>query len=519
MHLFSLCGKKEDFMKKIILGTACFIIGLLTTSAAAAGQITLRWNPNQDSVDGYRAFSRKQNQAYDYTDYRWQGPDPTCTIFDLEEGERYCFVVRAFRYPGKESGNSNEVCYLIDETISGNTAPVADAGGDIIVEEGEFVMLDGSGSTDPDDGIAYYEWSPDNDYGFVLSDPMLMYPSFTAPSDIDQDETYTFSLTVTDYSGSVDTDIVNVMVVKASEALLRNNWRVTYVSSEETEEFDGAAENLIDGDSDTIWHSTSDPDSVSSSHAIRIDLGDVYELSGFRLLPRQDDVDHGGWNGNFLNYAIYVSMDGKSWGQAIAYGRFERSQEEKEVLFEPVQGRYVHLAASGEVNGNPWASIAEFNMLGKRFVISDTLSRDDWRIIYVDTEETGEYDGAAENVLDGDPDTMWHTPWSPSYLTHPHEIQIDMGKVHDIDGFRALPRGEDIDDGEWNGVIKTYRFYVSMDGVSWGYPVASGVFQKDHLEKEVRFNRVRGRYVRLVALSEINGKALTSLAEFNVIGQ
>src|SRR5262249_42299737 len=63
-----------------------------------------------------------------------------------------------------------------------------------------------------------------------------------------------------------------------------------------------------------------------------------------------------------------------------------------------------------------------------------------------------------------------------------------------------------------------YQFYVSPDGITWGSAVATGTLAADTTEKTVRFTAKTGRYVRLVAVSEINGNAWTSAAELNVLG-
>jgi hypothetical protein len=59
---------------------------------------------------------------------------------------------------------------------------------------------------------------------------------------------------------------------------------------------------------------------------------------------------------------------------------------------------------------------------------------------------------------------------------------------------------------------------VSADGEEWGDPVAAGAWRKDRAEREVTFAAAQGRYVRLVALSEVNGKQYASAAEINVLG-
>jgi len=143
------------------------------------------------------------------------------------------------------------------------------------------------------------------------------------------------------------------------------------------------------------------------------------------------------------------------------------------------------------------------------------IDQNGWGLVYVDSEEMGDVDRPATNSFDGDPDTFWHTEWS---LTdpdpaHPHEIQIDLGGFYDICGFRYLPRQDDSE----NGMIDEYKFYVSNDSSNWGTAVAGGTLTKDKTEKQVSFDRALGQYVRLVALSEVNGNPWTSIAELNVL--
>ena len=59
--------------------------------------------------------------------------------------------------------------------------------------------------------------------------------------------------------------------------------------------------------------------------------------------------------------------------------------------------------------------------------------------------------------------------------------------------------------GRPNGMVAQYQFYASTDRNNWGTAVASGTFNCDRDEKRVMFTRKTARYIRLVALSEING--------------
>jgi hypothetical protein len=95
---------------------------------------------------------------------------------------------------------------------STNLPPTANAGPDQNVNEGALVTLNGSNSTDPDDGIASYQWNQTSGTPVVLSNPQAASTTFTAPNVATGGEALTFSLTVTDHGGlqSTATCIVNV---------------------------------------------------------------------------------------------------------------------------------------------------------------------------------------------------------------------------------------------------------------------------------------------------------------------
>ena len=137
-----------------------------------------------------------------------------------------------------------------------------------------------------------------------------------------------------------------------------------------------------------------------------------------------------------------------------------------------------------------------------------------WTLKSVDSEETVGEDGAARNAFDGDVRTIWHTQWEAASPRHPHIIEIDLGAVHNLNGFQYLPR----QDGGINGRVQDYALYVSQDGVKWGSAVARGTFPNNAQQQEVWFVQTQGRYVRFDALSEVNGKPWTSVAELNLLG-
>ena len=95
----------------------------------------------------------------------------------------------------------------------------------------------------------------------------------------------------------------------------------------------------------------------------------------------------------------------------------------------------------------------------------------------------------------------------------PHEIQVDLGSIYKIGGLRYLPIPT-FEDGR----ISDYEVYVSVDGSAWGLPVATGTFIYDDLgDKEISFPATEGRYVRLRAISEVNGNGWTTAVEINIL--
>ena len=295
-----------------------------------------------------------------------------------------------------------------------------------------------------------------------------------------------------------------------AQIIPHTEWKLLYADSQEMGAENGAAVNAFDGKASTFWHTKWYPVSSPLPHEIQIDLGQVYNLNGFRYLARQD----GSVNGRIGQYEFYVSIDGANWGVPVATGTFANDALEKEVLLPATAGRFIRLRALTEVNNNPWACAAEINVLGDLTSSIPALPRTGWSLRYVDSQELAGENGAAGNAFDGKTGTFWHTQWYPVASPPPHEIQIDLGQVYDLNGFRYLAR----QDGGVNGRIGQYEFYVSINGTSWGGAVAVGTFANDALEKEVLFAATAGRFIRLRALTEVNNNPWTCAAEINVLG-
>jgi VCBS repeat-containing protein len=119
-----------------------------------------------------------------------------------------------FRLTVTDAGSlkAQDVCIVNVTWV--NAPAVADAGENLIAEEGTTVLLDGSGSFDPDGGIAAWRWKQTDTSGHpvALSDPTAEKTTFVAPA-VDAETLLSFELMVADTDGLADTgDPVSVTV-------------------------------------------------------------------------------------------------------------------------------------------------------------------------------------------------------------------------------------------------------------------------------------------------------------------
>jgi len=117
-----------------------------------------------------------------------------------------------FKLTVKDSnGNrSSDTCLV---TITENNIPPSSEAGDTqTVSPGDFVVLGGSDSFDPDDGIFYYKWLQLTGRPVELSNPYDVKTRFIAHNVEGKGESLVFELQVTDKGGllSTDTVIVNI---------------------------------------------------------------------------------------------------------------------------------------------------------------------------------------------------------------------------------------------------------------------------------------------------------------------
>jgi arylsulfatase A-like enzyme len=139
------------------------------------------------------------------------------------------------------------------------------------------------------------------------------------------------------------------------------NWEVVRVSSESRAN-GKVIGNAFDGDPATHWHTRWQGGVARHPHEVVIDLGAACEVRGFRFLARQD----AGWNGSLKQVEFVVSDDPDQFGEPVVETEFQKTKRPQEVECTATRGRYVRLRILSEVNGGPWASIAELGVVGTR---------------------------------------------------------------------------------------------------------------------------------------------------------
>ncbi|WP_068785473.1 discoidin domain-containing protein [Paenibacillus phocaensis] len=221
----------------------------------------------------------------------------------------------------------------------------------------------------------------------------------------------------------------------------RTRWVVT-ASSTQGEE--GTAK-MLDGNRDTLWTNGREQ---ASGQWVKVDLGAVQRFDSIELDPGNAGDDYP------RAYRLYVSNDGENWGDPVIGGSGQPGL--LSITFPTQTARYLKLVQIGEANR--WWSIAELYVNDYGIGKQKELTADGWNI----TTSSGE---GAEAMLDGDEGTRWTSGREQS---GGEWFQLDMGTPQPVDQIVMDSSGSRDD------YARSYEVYVSLDGETWGSPVASG---------------------------------------------
>lgn len=157
----------------------------------------------------------------------------------------------------------------------------------------------------------------------------------------------------------VDTFITTSKVDKFPNIYIldRSTWTAT-ASSDKAGSDGGKAQVLLDGSSDTYWHSQWAPD-APLPHWILVDMKKVHEVAVVEVFKRLSNTDCKKLN-------VLVSMDGVKFDQigTIEYEKTQVPNSKDVTLATPVKAKFIKLVIT-ESWRVPFVSLSEIKVLGK----------------------------------------------------------------------------------------------------------------------------------------------------------
>lgn len=135
----------------------------------------------------------------------------------------------------------------------------------------------------------------------------------------------------------------------------------------------------------------------------------------------------------------------------VAKGAFIPGNGWQKLAFPAAEGRYFCMEALDAVDGDDKAAIAEIILLDDK---DNRIPRENWKVVYADSEETEKANCSAEKIFDLQESTFWQTAHGTGF---PHTLVIDMGNSYSVTGMLYLPRMEK----GAPGAISNYRLYIS----------------------------------------------------------
>ena len=135
-----------------------------------------------------------------------------------------------------------------------------------------------------------------------------------------------------------------------------SDWVITDYSSQEDQGGEGntgRAADILDGNTDTFWHSCWNGCTPVPPHYITVDMQTENEITGFFLVQRQSLTR------NIEKLEIQISNDGSTWETAGVYDLEQIAAQQELVLNERRTFRYFKMTVVSVFDGSDNAALAE----------------------------------------------------------------------------------------------------------------------------------------------------------------
>jgi len=139
-------------------------------------------------------------------------------------------------------------------------------------------------------------------------------------------------------------------VGKAKFDISKKDWKIVGINDEK-------ANTILDGNTSTVWHQRDKKMPMD----LVIDLGEKYNVSGFKYLPDQNK-----WSSGIItNYQFYISADNIEW-KLVVEGEFSNIKNNpvwQIKNFSTEKARYIKLRAMKNTSGDDVAGYAEVDVI------------------------------------------------------------------------------------------------------------------------------------------------------------
>ena len=256
-----------------------------------------------------------------------------------------------------DTDTSNGSGQSSNATDSSNDEPIADAGSDLDVFQGEHVELDGSSSYDPDGDEITFAWSQVSGPQIALANSDSASPSFTSPEG-DVDITMEFELIVSDGMSTSQPSTVGVLVIapdsdsQSNESSTECTGVLTIAgTSASGYESNHPPAHAVDGNPSTRWSENAE------GSWINIELGEETDICG---------VDIAWYKGNLRSsdFVIALSNDGTNFADVYSDESSGATNSPESYAFtETMSASYIRITVNGNTE-NDYASITEIVIKG-----------------------------------------------------------------------------------------------------------------------------------------------------------
>lgn len=189
-------------------------------TVTANSSVTLDGSGSHDPEGDTLTYTWKQTAGKTVALSNASGVQAQFTAPEVQQDETLKFTLTVS--DGNSSDSSDVTITVKADSTGENQPPIADAGKPQTVVSESSVVLNGSGSRDPDGDKLTYIWTQKSGTPVTLTNESNVQAMFTAPS-VEQDQTLTFTLTVSDGQLKTSSDVV--VTVKAPSEPGDNEWK------------------------------------------------------------------------------------------------------------------------------------------------------------------------------------------------------------------------------------------------------------------------------------------------------